>query len=133
MTGSTICPRKAMILQQWTPSLILSKKQHQKIPLWVKLHKVPLSVWTCDGLSGIASLIGTLLYANPFTENRTRLDFARVCVEVEPLPDKVFIKFGEEQIELRVEYQWKPQVCTECGINGNPCTVLFYGYRELEY
>ncbi|GAB2216234.1 hypothetical protein Droror1_Dr00024004 [Drosera rotundifolia] len=66
------------------------------------------------------------LYADSFTENMTRLDFARVYVEVDvakQLPDKVLIKIGVDQHEIRVKYQWKPQMCDKCGVFGHRCKV----------
>ncbi|KAL9254620.1 hypothetical protein AKJ16_DCAP13132 [Drosera capensis] len=66
-----------------------------------------------------ASLIGTPLYADSFAENRTRLDFARICIEVEagkPFSEKVCIKMGETLHEIKVEYKWRPQICEKCKV-----------------
>ncbi|GKB23312.1 nucleotide-binding alpha-beta plait domain-containing protein [Tanacetum coccineum] len=44
-----------LILNKWTSSLPLWKDEVTKVPVWVKLHKVPLVSYSEDGLSLIAT------------------------------------------------------------------------------
>lgn len=117
---------RGMVLQQWSPELVLCKKAHDKIPLWVRFHKVPLTLWTAAGLSGVASLVGKPLYADSYTENMEKIDFARICVEVEsnkPLPDTVLVHMAGEVIHIPVDYQWKPARCSKCEVFGHVCRI----------
>ncbi|KAF7134775.1 hypothetical protein RHSIM_Rhsim08G0120800 [Rhododendron simsii] len=101
------------------------------VPVWVKLYNVPLESWTEDGLSYIASYIGNPLSLDDFTQNHSRLTFARVCIEVEaakeiPKSFVVSILGYGEPYEIRVEVPWKPQACNICKIFGhttNACTI----------
>ncbi|KAF9613468.1 hypothetical protein IFM89_008315 [Coptis chinensis] len=55
--------------------------------------------------------------------NKTRLTFARSCIEVKStldLPGSVIIDIGEpEPVTIRVEYPWKAQQCNKCGEFGH--------------
>ncbi|MCG5051263.1 DUF4283 domain-containing protein, partial [Pectobacterium brasiliense] len=66
----------------------MSQKEGIKsVPVWVKLHNVPISVFTDDGLSLLASKIGTPKRLDGYTtdmclDNWGRISFARALVEV---------------------------------------------------
>ncbi|KAK2645047.1 hypothetical protein Ddye_020242 [Dipteronia dyeriana] len=113
-----------LILKKWHPRLILTKDTYSKIPVWVKLFNIPHEYWTEKGLSYIASAVGKTLYADSLTESMKRISFARVCIEIDAtcdLVDSFDIFMGDdtypnegEKVEILVEYQWKPKICTEC-------------------
>lgn len=52
------------------------------------------------------------------TESRSRIHFVRVCVEVgqeADMPDSIAITTeGIVELEVQVEYPWKPIACTLC-------------------
>lgn len=65
----------------------LTKESHTSVPVWVKLHDVPLPAFTTDGLSVIASKIGNLLRIDSYTctmcsESWGRSSYARAMIEV---------------------------------------------------
>nr|GEU39992.1 hypothetical protein [Tanacetum cinerariifolium] len=71
--------------------LVLSKDEVSKEPVWVKIHKVPVVVYSEDGLSLIASQIGKPIMLDAFKsamfiEQWRRIGFARAPIEV--LADK---------------------------------------------
>ncbi|GJT09612.1 JmjC domain-containing protein [Tanacetum coccineum] len=47
------------ILRKWTPSSNLSKEELSFVPVWFKFHGVLVSAFTGDGLSVIATCLGT--------------------------------------------------------------------------
>lgn len=57
------------------------------------------------------------------TRNKDRMQFARVLVEMDVnhgFPDMIsFTSEDEELINIKVEYDWKPQVCTKCKLLGH--------------
>lgn len=76
--------------------------------IWVKLKNIPSVYWSRDGISVIASFLGTHLYTDDITDEATRIDFARVCVEVSlqsQYPHKINVvsEFNEE-FEIGFEY-----------------------------
>ncbi|KAI0488764.1 hypothetical protein KFK09_028603 [Dendrobium nobile] len=49
--------------------------------------------------------------------NRSRLTFARVCVQISknsPLPEEIPIQIEWEDINLKVVYDWNPSPCEGC-------------------
>ncbi|GKC57395.1 retrovirus-related pol polyprotein from transposon TNT 1-94 [Tanacetum coccineum] len=56
-----------LILTKWSPNMTLSKDEVTRVPVWVKMHKVPVVAYTADGLSLIATQIGNPLGLDAFT------------------------------------------------------------------
>ncbi|KAK0608558.1 hypothetical protein LWI29_032416 [Acer saccharum] len=122
--GPWLFAGRMVILKKWHPKLILSKDSYSKIPVWVKLFNIPHEYWNEEGLSHIASAVGKPLYADSLTESMKRISFARVCIEIDAscdLVDPFDLFIGNnldpkpgENVEILVEYQWKPKICTEC-------------------
>ncbi|GJX42803.1 nucleotide-binding alpha-beta plait domain-containing protein [Tanacetum coccineum] len=64
--GPWIIRNMPLILNKWTPSLSLKKDEVTKIPIWVKMHNVPIVAYS-DGLSLIATQIGKPIMLDAFT------------------------------------------------------------------
>ncbi|KAL0928474.1 hypothetical protein M5K25_000358 [Dendrobium thyrsiflorum] len=117
---------KPFILQKWSPKFRPKRDEDASIPIWVKIIDLPLALWTPKGISRIASFIGIPIYVDSLMANRTRLTFARVCVQISKdsaLPDEIPISIdGEDQI-LKVLYDWKPSRCEGCGSLVHPYSL----------
>ncbi|GAV72801.1 Exo_endo_phos domain-containing protein/DUF4283 domain-containing protein, partial [Cephalotus follicularis] len=91
-----------------------------KIPVWVKLMNIPMEYWTVQGLSRLASVLGTPLHMDPATEGKQLISFARICVEMKA--DKEFPvaiktrRTNGDIAEVKVEYSWRPPVCERCKV-----------------
>ncbi|KAL0302085.1 UNVERIFIED_CONTAM: hypothetical protein Scaly_3044300, partial [Sesamum calycinum] len=77
-----------------------------------------MEYWTNDGLSTVASGVGTPLYVDRITKDCSRLDFARVCVMLDynsTLPRHLIVispllRDGKEvPTRVDIEYEWLPQ------------------------
>ncbi|KAG5229812.1 DUF4283 domain-containing protein [Salix suchowensis] len=117
---------KHIALQQWHPRIQFEKNKIKSVPVWIRLYGLPFPLWTTEGLSRAASMVGKPLSCDAPTYNSTRLDYARVCVEV--TADEDFIHQFELQTPLstmpttvRIEYEWKPTRCTTCYTYGHSC------------
>lgn len=111
-----------MLLQHWHPKLKLKKGAMNSLPVWVRLREVPFSLWSSAGIGRIASAIGKPLYVDNQTENMTRISYARVCVEIkaaEPRLETVKVRWDGDVYLVHVEFEWKPIVCTPCGLFGH--------------
>ncbi|KAI0489001.1 hypothetical protein KFK09_028842 [Dendrobium nobile] len=109
---------KPFILQKWSPDFVPKRKEFPSIPLWIKIMNLPLSLWTSVGISKLASCIGIPIAVDGLTASKTRLTFARVCVQVtsdSQLPEEIFYSVDGKTFPLRVHYDWKPERCTQCG------------------
>lgn len=102
--------------------LIPNTDQPSTISAWIKFHKLPLECWTEVCLSRIASSVGKPLHVDKATANKQRLDYARICVEIDAgddLPTEVMVKVNGESVVVEIEYQWLPPKCTECKVFGH--------------
>ncbi|KAL0292061.1 UNVERIFIED_CONTAM: hypothetical protein Sradi_7004700 [Sesamum radiatum] len=82
-----------------------------------------MEYWTEEGLSTVASGVGTPLYTDKITTDCSRLDYARVCVMLDynsTLPKHLVVmhpmlRDGKEfPTRIDVEYEWLPQRCKQC-------------------
>ncbi|KAG5239407.1 DUF4283 domain-containing protein [Salix suchowensis] len=117
---------KAIILQQWHPSYKFDKNKISKVPVWIRLTGLPFSMWNKTGLSLAASMVGRPLSCDAQTYNCTRLEYARLCVEIDAKLPKVtsfdiVSPSSTEPITVEVEYEWMPPHCTGCKLYGHSC------------
>ncbi|KAG5221989.1 DUF4283 domain-containing protein [Salix suchowensis] len=117
---------KNIILQKWTPSFHFNRNKIPTISVWVRLKGLPLPLWTKQGLSMAASMVGKPLSCDEQTMGCRRLEFARLCVELDAaLPFvhhfEVESPLTEEPQRVDVEYEWKPPRCESCRSFGHNC------------
>ncbi|XP_022015024.1 uncharacterized protein LOC110914542 [Helianthus annuus] len=130
--GPWIIRSQPLFLNIWSPSSKLEKKEVKNVQVWVKLHEVPIAAYTEDGLSMIATAVGTPMELDKYTTSMC-LDswgssFARALVEVSAEHDfkeEVVIAVLELEGEgfvkekVYVEYEWCPHRCANCKIFGH--------------
>nr|GEX38538.1 hypothetical protein [Tanacetum cinerariifolium] len=117
-----------LILKKWYPKENLLKEDVSTILVWVKLHGVPVTAFSEDGLSAISIKLGTPLMLDSYTSDMCmqtwgRSKYARVMIElrfdvelknyiVVAMPK--IIREGQYICNVRVEYAWKPPRCASC-------------------
>ena len=74
---------KTIGLEQWHPHFSFDKNKITTLPVWIRLKGLPFPLWTTQGLSQAASMVGKPLACDEHTRNCTRLDYAQVCVVVD--------------------------------------------------
>ncbi|GKD69331.1 cytokinin dehydrogenase 3-like protein [Tanacetum coccineum] len=96
----------------------------------VKLHGVPVPAFSEDGLSAIATKLGTPLMLDSYTSDMCmqswgRSSYARVMIELRAdveLKDNIVVAMpkitreGHYTCNVRVEYEWKPPRCSSCKV-----------------
>ncbi|XP_021994613.1 uncharacterized protein LOC110891219 [Helianthus annuus] len=122
-----------IILKQWSASTKLEKEELKSIPVWVKMHDVPLAAFTEDGLSLLASKIGVPKMLDSYTatmctESWGRSSYARALIEVQSgadLKKSVNVAIpslegdGHSVAEVKIEYDWEPLRCSSCCVFGH--------------
>ncbi|KAJ6397264.1 hypothetical protein OIU84_020266 [Salix udensis] len=124
--GPWIFGGKAIILQQWHPSYKFDKNKISKIPVWIRLHGLPFPLWSKMGLSHAASMVGRPLACDSQTYTCSRLEYARLCVEIDAsLPKvttfEVVSPLSPDPIVVEVQYEWLPPHCQACKLYGHSC------------
>ena len=135
--GSWFIAGRFLVLKRWERNLNLSAEAKvSKLPVWALLYNVPVEYWTPKGLSYISSAIRKHMFADTITLSRRRLNFARVCVEIEaraPLIEEFALASGisedpcHEPIKIKVVYKWKLATCSHCMVFGHSlenCTAI---------
>nr|GEX87090.1 zinc knuckle CX2CX4HX4C [Tanacetum cinerariifolium] len=86
-----------LILKKWTMNTMLFKEELTRIPVWVKLHDVPIQVFLVDGISLIATQICKLIMLDSFT--------SLMCTD-----SWGWSSFARCLIEVRADAAWKDNV-----------------------
>ena len=66
-----------MLLRKWTPCIIPESFIFYYVPIWIKVGRIPMELWTESGLVVIASVVGKPLSLDLATMERRRLSYAR--------------------------------------------------------
>ncbi|KAJ6289830.1 hypothetical protein OIU78_025699 [Salix suchowensis] len=117
---------KHIALQQWHPHFQFDRNNIKTMSVWVRFYGLPFPLWSTEGLSKAASMVGRPLSCDEATFHGTRLDYARMCVEV-TVGDKFVHHFELEMPSsktpcmVRVDYKWKPTRCQQCKTFGHSC------------
>ncbi|KAJ6974534.1 hypothetical protein NC653_030589 [Populus alba x Populus x berolinensis] len=119
---------KNIILQQWHPRFQFDKNKIATLPVWIRLHGLPFPLWSKQGLSLAASMVGRPLSCDELTYSCTRLEYARLCVEVDAsLPFvhsfEIDSPLSTTPITVTVDYEWKPSSCDKCKVFGHSCST----------
>ncbi|GJX30736.1 putative reverse transcriptase domain-containing protein [Tanacetum coccineum] len=131
--GPWFIQNNPLILKKWHPDENILKEDVSTVPLWVKLHGVPVTAFSKDGLSDIATKLGTPLMLDSYTSDMCmqswgRSSYVRVMIEFRAdveLKDNIVVAMpkitreGHYTCNVRVEYEWKPPRCSSCKIFGH--------------
>ncbi|GJU68164.1 zinc knuckle CX2CX4HX4C containing protein [Tanacetum coccineum] len=99
--GPWLIRKSPIILKKWSMDTRLLKEELARIPIWVKLHYVPIQIFEEDDISLIATFIEADL-----------VDV--VTISILSLSEDDFTKET-----IRVEYEWRPPRCDTCKIFGH--------------
>ncbi|GJY47281.1 zinc finger, CCHC-type containing protein [Tanacetum coccineum] len=119
-----------LILKKWHPNENLLKEDVSTVPVWVKIHGVPITAFSEDGLSAIATKLGTPLMLDSCTSDMCmqswgRSSYARVMIKLRAdveLKDNIVVAMpkitreGHYTCNVHVEYEWKPPRCSSCKV-----------------
>ncbi|KAF5198562.1 Dnase i-like superfamily protein [Thalictrum thalictroides] len=118
--GPTFVAGRILVIRPWSEDIYDEKSKITSVPIWVKCYDVPMHLWSDKGFSLIGSKIGKPMCCDEATMKRSRLDYAKLCIEVSAstnFPTTLKFKLGEGKIAIiGVEYSWKPQVCCFCEV-----------------
>ncbi|XP_074302949.1 uncharacterized protein LOC141637289 [Silene latifolia] len=116
--GHFLFENKPIIVRPWSPSIPLTKAKVDVVSVWVRLLDLPLKFWG-NCIPRISGLIGDYVRYDGPTEEHTRLAYARVLVDApfgRSLPTTVkFLHEHGEVVTLKVESEWNPILCKDCG------------------
>lgn len=116
---------KHILLQEWSSYLTSDDTKITKVPVWIRLYGLPFMLMSHEGMGFAASVVGRPLTCDQSTYELTRLDYVRVCVELDaerPPLHKFHLQLpGHVPLAVEVEYEWKPKRCPQCCVFGHFC------------
>ena len=114
---------RPIILRVRQPGMEMLNIQLTSLPIWVKFYNIPLEYWTNTCLSYIASAVENPLHLDSLTENRNRLYFVRICIQVNlhsDFPKAPHLNLGNgKYTTIRIEYPLVPHNCSHCQVFGH--------------
>ncbi|XP_074300991.1 uncharacterized protein LOC141632336 [Silene latifolia] len=131
--GHFLFDNKPLIVRPWDEGVAMEKEDIKEVPVWVKIFNLPLKFWgKC--LPRIAGIMGKFVRCDDATQGKTRLSFARVMIDVpfgHPIPEAVkFRDVDGSTISLKVEFEWKPLLCTQCQGVGHEAAKCRKGKKD---
>nr|GEU29963.1 hypothetical protein [Tanacetum cinerariifolium] len=128
--GPWLIRRVPLLLNEWTSNTILKKDEIKRVPVWVKMHHVPIVAYSDVGLSLISTQIGKPLMLDSYTSNMClnswgRSAYVRVLIEiaadVEQMKSLIIAipvgnKEGHTFATIDIKYEWTPPRCASCRI-----------------
>ncbi|KAG2282453.1 hypothetical protein Bca52824_053673 [Brassica carinata] len=107
-----------LVVNEWSPETALQPPDLSAMPLWIDLKGVPSMLFSHKALKCMSRAAGRFVKLHPTMEKCTRLDVARVLVEVDlnkPLVEK-FCFPGKDGVQVQIEvcYPWLPSRCILC-------------------
>nr|GEW21749.1 hypothetical protein [Tanacetum cinerariifolium] len=122
-----------LILKKWNPDVNLMKKDVVNILVWVKLYGVLVTTFIEDGLSAIATKIGTPLMLYSYTSDMCikswgSSSYTRALIEIRAdvkSKDTIVVAMPKLTGEgfytciIHVEYEWKPPRGVCCKVFGH--------------
>ncbi|KAL9237039.1 hypothetical protein vseg_011629 [Gypsophila vaccaria] len=116
-SGHFLFDNKPLIVNDWSAELELHKAEVKKVSVWIQLHNLPIKFWG-KSLPKIAGLVGHFIKTDQATEQKTRLGYAMVMVEMEVEhtcpPNLSFLDEKGAKQQIEVHYEWKPITCPHC-------------------
>lgn len=106
-----------MVVTKWTPTVESEKQEDDAIPMWVHLEKVPLHMYSWEGLSFVTSPVGFPVKLHQETVACTNLEEAKVFVKVDTskvLPKEITFTKEGKQFTVKYYYPWLPTRCNMC-------------------
>ncbi|KAL9247606.1 hypothetical protein vseg_021022 [Gypsophila vaccaria] len=116
-SGYDLFDSQPLIFKAWSKDMVLQKTEVTVVPAWIQLHNLPLKFWG-KSLPKITDLVGKFVKKDVATEDRTKIGYARVMVELKVdqlFPSQVsFMDENGDVVKVDVEYEWKPITCSTC-------------------
>lgn len=117
-----------LVVNEWSPETALDPPDLSAMPIWIDLKGVPSLLFSHKALKCLSRAAGKFVKLHPHTERCTRLDVARVLVEVnlnKPLVEKIScLDKDGATVMIEVCYPWLPPKCNVCnawGHQGSNC------------
>lgn len=119
-----------MVVSKWSP---VEDEAGKLTPLWMHLEKVPMCMYSWEGLSFISSAACIPDKLHPETIACPNFEVAKVYVKaglLKQLPTKMNFTTWGKDILVEFTYPWLPTKCSKCGKWGHSEIICFNDKKE---
>lgn len=119
-----------LFVTPWFPEFDPNTMVVSRMPVWVRLHNLPMHFWRFTSLSAIGNTLGRMLKIDTERHLKRIFTFARICVEVDlsqGLPESIILNFNNTQWKQPLDYENTAFRCRGCQQTGhlfNACKSL---------
>ncbi|CAH9134929.1 unnamed protein product [Cuscuta epithymum] len=94
---------RMLMLKELSEGFSFEDEEFLKVPLWVKFPRYPMECWNEEKINIVASKVAQPIYTDGVTNEKTKLDYARVLIEVDiskppPLSVKMRMRSGKNLV-----------------------------------
>ncbi|XP_042016200.1 uncharacterized protein LOC121764210 [Salvia splendens] len=96
--------------------------------IWCNLIGLPIHLFDQSALFAIGKLLGTTFQVDRATANKSRLSFARICIEIDitkPPPEEISLDICGHEVVQQVKWDKIPSYCGECKHVGHKSEVCY--------
>eukprot|EP00253_Pinus_taeda_P034064 PITA_34064 len=111
-----------LFVTPWFPEFDANTTVVSRMPVWVRLHNLPLHFWHFKTLSAIGNTLGRMLKIDTDRHLKGIFTFARICVEVDlsqGLPESIILNFNNIQWKQPLDYENTAFRCRGCQQTGH--------------
>ncbi|XP_042035112.1 uncharacterized protein LOC121781440 [Salvia splendens] len=96
--------------------------------IWYNLIGLPIHLFDHAALFAIGKLFGTPIQVDRATASKSRLSFARICIEIDitkPPPEEIILDICGRETVQQVKWDKIPAYCLECRHVGHSSEVCY--------
>ena len=119
--------RHPMRVFKWTPDFD-AYCESPIAAIWCNLIGLPIHLFDQSALFAIGKLLGTPIQVDRATADKSRLSFARLCIEIDitkPPPEEIILDICGRETVQQVRWGKIPQYCRECKHVGHSSEVCY--------
>ena len=128
-SNGVLFDNKPFVIKPWKPEMSIEKSCLSSMPVWIQLPKLKIEYRSECSLKKIAGLVGNVIKLDSATQQKARLRFARILVDMninDEFPEEIhFTNVHDKLVTQQVVYEWKSILCTKChkmGHNDQECS-----------
>ncbi|XP_059076766.1 uncharacterized protein LOC131876024 [Cryptomeria japonica] len=122
-----------LFVKPWYSGFNSTEDLPSRVPVWIRLPRLPLEFWREDILRQITALLGKPTTIAHQSLDKKVISYARICVEIDlnnPLPNSLEICLGSSSWIQQLDYESLPFHCRVCHEYGHlqwQCPRVFKG------
>ncbi|XP_042038356.1 uncharacterized protein LOC121784258 [Salvia splendens] len=123
--------RHSMRVFKWSPDFDVYCES-PIAAIWCNLIALPIHLFDTAALFAIEKLLGTPIQIDKATAAKSRLSFARICIEIDitkPPPEEIILDICGREIIQQIKWDKIPAYCLDCKHVGHTKEVCYANGR----